>query len=412
MSRFNIAALAIVAMPSLAFAAYDSYPDTGGVYVGPLFETNIGFGGDNYFGVIPGDTLEFSGGLFLRPHRNSMFDMRFAVGIGTAAGDSEDDYIGYTTWKVVPSIRLPLDFRVGVGAELHTNLKYQDEGSNSGPLVNDTGPDRVHLDTTFKSAFGPTFELGWHFHGGRHFDGGITAFATLMQYEPENGPDLRKRNANSYGIRLSAALGWSFFGSSGPTYIAPAASAVPASSSSNPWATSAPAPAAEQSTTPPPPPPAPAYTPGPTYRAPASMDSGANVGGTKHGARVAPEAPPAPPAPVEPAPVPPAPIAPPPAPRVPAAPPAPKAAASHPAKKAAAPAKPAPPAAPVVADAKAAAQAPLRSRPALESAGKQILGVGAPLRLVTQLQNDGGTWWYVETESGAQGWLRDSEIQR
>ncbi len=79
---------------------------------------------------------------------------------------------------------------------------------------------------------------------------------------------------------------------------------------------------------------------------------------------------------------------------------------SAPSEKAAAPS------APVATDAHAVAQAPLRTRPALESAGKQILGVGAPLRLVTQLENDAGTWWYVETESGAQGWLRGSEIQR
>lgn len=91
---------------------------------------------------------------------------------------------------------------------------------------------------------------------------------------------------------------------------------------------------------------------------------------------------------------------------------------THHAKKMAAVAKSAPaekaaaPSTPVATDAHAVAQAPLRTRPALESAGKQILGVGAPLRLVTQLENDAGTWWYVETESGAQGWLRGSEIQR
>ncbi|HZP11423.1 MAG TPA: hypothetical protein VFB36_03260 [Nevskiaceae bacterium] len=139
--------------------------------------------------------------------------------------------------------------------------------------------------------------------------------------------------------------------------------------------------------------------------APVYSASNPNVGGTRHGAPVAPPAPAAPTPP-------PAPVAA----AAPAAPPAPapvaKPAKPHHAKKAAPPAKPSEPAAPVITDAKAGAQAPLRTRPALESAGKQILGVGAPLRLVTQLENDAGTWWYVETESGAQGWLRASEIQR
>ena len=140
-----------------------------------------------------------------------------------------------------------------------------------------------------------------------------------------------------------------------------------------------------------------------------------NVGGTRHGQRVAPEAPPAPPTPVA-APSPPAQAAP--APAAPAAPPAPpakkaaKAAAPKAApKKAAAPAKSAEPL-PIAGDAHTRTQAPLRGKPALESPGKQILGVGAPVRLATQLENDAGMWWYVETESGANGWLRDSEVAK
>ena len=81
------------------------------------------------------------------------------------------------------------------------------------------------------------------------------------------------------------------------------------------------------------------------------------------------------------------------------------AAAHHQAAKAA-------PAAPQVATSAGSVRiaTPLRIKPALESPGRQVLGAGAPLRLVTQLENDAGVWWYVETESGTNGWLRDSDI--
>jgi hypothetical protein len=193
-----------------------------------------------------------------------------------------------------------------------------------------------------------------------------------------------------------------------------------AASTPNPWSDTAQVAAAEA--------PAPDVAPAPpVYTPPAAPEApNPDVGGTKHGVRVMPEAPAAPMAPpVQAVPLAaPTPATPParhaakaPAPAKPAAPA--KVAPAKPAvpakaapAKAAAPAKPKPPAAPVIADGKSRTQAPLRTRPALESAGKQILGAGAPLRLVTQLENDAGMWWYVETESGAQGWVRDSEIQR
>jgi hypothetical protein len=180
-----------------------------------------------------------------------------------------------------------------------------------------------------------------------------------------------------------------------------ASEATPPPSATNPWADG---PAANAPT------PLVAATPlqQPIY-APVtqSQSPNPNVGGTRHGMPVTPQAPAAPAAP-------PAPVA---APALPPPPPAPapkaaKPAATHHAAKAAAPAKAATASAPIAIDAHTRTQAPLRGKPALESAGKQILGTNAPLRLITQLENDAGMWWYVETESGNNGWLRDSEIQR
>jgi hypothetical protein len=342
MKSLSIAALALLAVPAAGFAQ-DSQ---GGLYIGPVIETSFGFGTEefHYFGSTrPGDALTFAGGIHLRPYRTSRFDLRATAGYSIAASeDSNDYYIGTLTASVMPGVRFAGNWWLSAGVQGHFDPTLRD----------DDGNDRV----SFENALGPTFDLGWHFHGGRVFEGAISAFATLMDYDYGVG----EVDADSFGLRFTALFGWSLGREQATVYSPP--------SQSSPADGSPPQTYPAQSY----PAPAPQPYPAQSYSAP-TPSTNANVGGTRYRGGQGPAAPVA-------------------------STPAPAAQPTTPAPQTGIPAR-------------TRRAIPLRGRPRLDDAGQHLLPAGTPLRLQSQLQNDSGAWWFVDTDR-ASGWVPDAEIAR
>ena len=58
---------------------------------------------------------------------------------------------------------------------------------------------------------------------------------------------------------------------------------------------------------------------------------------------------------------------------------------------------------------RALVNAPLRAKPGTSSEVRVMLAAGTPIVLVSKLENDTGTWWYVSADDRS-GWLRADEI--